>query len=131
MARVRLRAWIVSSVAPQTPTSPFLVKRQGPIPHCLQHMPAAPILHGTMLSARVKAVPIPSSCARINICWAAGSVEYSVISRFFGMIHLLIHLDRSHARAIPERATFIVHLLSETDRLFRCLVCGRVTEIGL
>jgi hypothetical protein len=28
---------------------------------------------------------MPNSSARISICWAAGSVEKSLISRFFAM----------------------------------------------
>src|SRR5512140_3549862 len=129
MERVRLRAWIVSRVAPQTPTSPLLVKRQGPMPHCLQHMPAPPILHGTMLSARVNAVPMPSSSARISICWAAGSLEYSLISRFLAIVLLLIHLHRANARAMPERASLIHYRLAKTHGLFGCLICDGMAEV--
>src|SRR5512134_3065438 len=128
MARVRLRAWMVSNVAPHTPTSPLFVKRHGPMPHCLQHIPAPPMLHGTILSARVKAVPIPNSSARINICCAAGAVENSSIVRFLAIVHLLIHLDRADARALPKRTTLITDLLCEADCLFNGFVGGSVPE---
>ena len=47
----------------QTRFQSSLVNRQGPIPHSLQHMPAAPMLQGTMASARLKAVVRPMSSA--------------------------------------------------------------------
>src|SRR5678815_1418080 len=122
MERVRLRAWMVSIVAPHTPTSPLLVRRQGPMPHCLQHIPAPPILHGTMLSARVNAVPMPSSSARISICCAAGSVEYSLIVRFLAILYLLIHFDHAHAGTMPERASLVGYGLTEAYGLFRRFV---------
>ena len=83
---------MVSKVAPQTPTWPSLVMRQGPMKQFLQHMPLLPLpmLHGVMFSARVKAVPMPSASARIKIACAAGSIERSLMSRpFFAMVGLL------------------------------------------
>src|SRR3990170_2996862 len=72
---------MVSIVAPHTPVCPSLVRRQGPIPHSLQHIPAPPILHGTISSARLNAVPRPNSSARISISWAAGSAVLSSYER--------------------------------------------------
>ncbi len=85
--RIRLRAWIVSMVAPHTPVEPPFVKRQGPMPHSLQHIPAEPILQATISSARLKAVPRPSSPARSSICRAAGSVVCSSMLLFFGILY--------------------------------------------
>src|SRR5512139_274585 len=73
--RTKLRAWIVSIVAPHTPVLPSLVKRHGPMPHILQHMPAEPMLQAGIASARVNAVPMPNASARMSICCAAGSAE--------------------------------------------------------
>jgi len=46
-------------------------------------MPVKPMLHGAIASALENAVDIPSLSARINICWAAGSMEDSSGVRFF------------------------------------------------
>ena len=72
-------------VAPQTPVDPSLVNRQGPIPQSLQHIPAAPMLHGTIASAREKAVPISNSSALMSISCAAESMLDSSGVRFLAM----------------------------------------------
>src|SRR5512143_1917261 len=113
--RTKLRAWIVSIVAPHTPVLPSLVRRHGPMPHILQHMPADPMLHAGIASARVNAVPMPSASARISICCAAGSAENCCGVFFsFAMFSppLFVHLlNRAHAGARPQCLTGFFHLL--------------------
>ncbi len=82
---MKLRAEIVSAVAPQIP---FLVSflpssfffgagtRQGPIPQFLQQLPSAPMGHGFMVSARSKTVETPSEAAFSIICCVASQIVF-------------------------------------------------------
>ena len=92
------------------------------MPHILQHMPAEPMLHAGIASARVNAVPMPSASARINICCAAGSAENCCGVFFsFAMIVLLPYSSIFWMGPMPghghsARPTFF-HLLSEGHAL--------------
>src|SRR3989304_7499092 len=120
--RAKLRAEIVSAVAPQSPMrfamgrpSFFLGAgtRQGPIEQFLQQLPSAPMGHGFMASARSNIVSQPSADAFCSIFIVAGSMLFfssSVISSSFPSfpkIWLMLYLSHK----------IVDHIANKFDRL--------------
>jgi hypothetical protein len=87
----KFRAWIVSMVAPQTPTllyGSLEFRRQGPMAQCLQQAESAPIGQGLIAAARSNAVSTPSIWAFLSI-WAVDWQIVQSATSAFGLTMLV------------------------------------------
>jgi hypothetical protein len=85
----------------------------------------------TIASARLKAVPIPSFSARINISCAAGSIVCSWGVRFLAILFILIPSNWAHPRTRPERPAAVFNALGKLDHMPGLLVSRSVPEEGI